>query len=167
MIQSFDGESWKLHPVPETFDGGHYSELWGLTCLTDSRIYAVGLFRPVGSYDRRTLVMHNDIVSGISGEENSFSPTQFTLYQNYPNPFNPITVIRFQLPMTGKVTLKVYDIAGTEIATLVDEERTAGNYEVSFNGSSLSSGTYFYRLSAGNPSTDQGFVETRKMILLK
>src|SRR5690606_24928583 len=67
----------------------------------------------------------------------------FTLQQNYPNPFNPSTVISYELPVSGDVTLKVYDVLGNEIATLVNEEKPAGIYEVEFDGSMLSSGIYF------------------------
>jgi len=171
MIQSFDGESWKLHPVPETFNGGHYSELYGMTCLPNNQVYAVGLFRPAGSYDPRTLVMYNEIISDLSDEEISFSPSQFSLNQNYPNPFNPNTVISFQLPESDYVSLKVYDMLGNEVATLVNEEKPAGNYEVTFSAKggsasggdvySLPSGIYFYKLTAGEYS------ESKKMILLK
>jgi hypothetical protein len=92
---------------------------------------------------------------------NSDAPSDFSLSQNYPNPFNPSTVIRYQLPVIGFVTLKVYDILGREIATLVNEEKPAGEYEVEFNGSNLPSGIYFYQLKA------EQYSETKKMILLK
>lgn len=88
-------------------------------------------------------------------------PTKFTLKQNYPNPFNPITIINYQLSSKSSVTLKVFDILGNEVETLVQEEKDAGYYQVSFDASSLSSGIYFYMLKADN------FVQTRKMILLK
>ena len=93
------------------------------------------------------------------------APNVFSLEQNYPNPFNPSTVISYQLPENGNVTLKVYDVLGNEVATLVDEYRQSGKYEVEFNSSSIkhlpSSGIYFYQLKAGN------YIETKKMILLK
>jgi len=89
-------------------------------------------------------------------------PKTFELSQNYPNPFNPSTVIRYEVSVMSKVTLKVYDILGREIAVLVNEEKTAGTYEAIFNASNLSSGVYFYRLQ-----TDNGFAETKKMVLLK
>jgi hypothetical protein len=92
---------------------------------------------------------------------NSDAPNDFSLSQNYPNPFNPNTVISYQLPVNGNVTLKVYDILGNEIATLVNEEKPAGEYEVEFNGSNLPSGIYFYQLKA------EQYSETKKMILLK
>lgn len=88
-------------------------------------------------------------------------PSDFVLSQNYPNPFNPSTKIGYNLSTNSFVTLKVYDILGREIETLVNEEKSIGNYEVEFNASNLPSGTYFYRIAAGD------FIETKKMILVK
>lgn len=93
-------------------------------------------------------------------------PEGFALYQNYPNPFNPSTTIRYTIPLdagseTQEVSLKVYDVLGNEIATLVNDEKESGNYTVEFNASYLSSGVYFYQLKAGD------FVQTRKMLLAK
>ena len=89
--------------------------------------------------------------------------TEYNLSQNYPNPFNPSTRISWQSIQSSGVikTLKVYDVLGNEVATLVNEYRNAGSYEVDFNASSLSSGIYFYRLQAGS------FIQTKKMILIK
>ena len=86
---------------------------------------------------------------------------KYILYQNYPNPFNPNTKIIYSIPNTNLITLKVYDVLGREVATLLNEVKPAGNYEIIFDGSSLSSGIYFYRMQAGN------YIKTRKMILLK
>ena len=94
-------------------------------------------------------------------DEISNTPTEFFLYQNYPNPFNPSTTISWQSPVSGHQTLKIYDVLGNEVATLVNEFRNSGSYEVDFNASSLSSGIYFYKLQAGD------FVQTRKMLMLK
>jgi photosystem II stability/assembly factor-like uncharacterized protein len=88
-------------------------------------------------------------------------PEQFSLEQNYPNPFNPTTTIIYSIPSTAVVTLNVYDVLGNEVATLVNEEKTAGSFEVNFNAADLSSGIYFYKLQAGN------FIDTKKMILLR
>ena len=85
----------------------------------------------------------------------------YYLKQNYPNPFNPITIIKYSIPQTQKVTLKVYDILGNEIKTLVNETKEPGNYKVKLNGNNLSSGVYFYRIHAGD------FVQTKKLVLLK
>lgn len=88
-------------------------------------------------------------------------PSNFFLSQNYPNPFNPSTQIKFGVPKNGIVSLKIYDILGREITTLVDGYRKAGNYRISFNASALASGIYFYKITTGN------FTETKKMILMK
>ena len=92
---------------------------------------------------------------------NSVTLENFLLSQNYPNPFNPSTTIRFTISELRFTTLKVYDLLGREIATLVNEEKPAGSYEVEFNGDGLPSGFYFYQLRAGN------YIETKKMVLLK
>ncbi len=89
------------------------------------------------------------------------SLTVFTLNQNYPNPFNPATTISFTIGKPVFVSLKIYDLLGNEITTLVNEERPAGTYETEFNASSLGGGVYFYKLTAGN------FTETKKLVLLK
>ena len=101
----------------------------------------------------------NGIVVGV--EEEEILPIEFALLQNYPNPFNPSTVISFQLPVSGDVLLKIYDILGNEIATLVDEYKPVGNFEVEFDASRLASGIYFYQLKVGE------FIQTRKMLLIK
>lgn len=88
-------------------------------------------------------------------------PQRYSLSQNYPNPFNPSTTINYTLQFSGQATLKVFDVLGKEVATLVNEEKPAGNYSVSFNALQRSSGIYFYKLQAGS------FVEIRKMLLLK
>ena len=85
----------------------------------------------------------------------------FELNQNYPNPFNPETTIRFQIPQSGNVSLNVYDVLGRKIATLVDEYKLAGKYEVIFNGKELASGVYFYRLQSGN------FIAEKKIVLIE
>ncbi len=103
----------------------------------------------------------NNASTGVDEKDNGEIPTAFALEQNYPNPFNPTTAISYQLPVIGFVTLKVYDLLGREVATLVNETKAPGNYEVNFNASNLPSGVYFYRLKA------EEFVETKKMILLK
>jgi subtilisin family serine protease len=96
---------------------------------------------------------------GIKENQNKL-PDSFALFQNYPNPFNPSTVISYQIPKAGHVKLKVYDVLGREVATLIDKEQIAGSYKVEFSGQ-LSSGVYFYRLTAGE------FSQTKKMLLLK
>ncbi len=93
--------------------------------------------------------------------EKNVVPARFELMQNYPNPFNPATIIRFQIPNSNHVTLKVYDLLGREVETLVDEEKHAGNHEVTWNAAEFASGIYFYQLKAG------GYNATRKMFLIR
>jgi hypothetical protein len=116
----------------------------------------------------------NDLVTDVK-ETIPAIPTEFSLSQNYPNPFNPVTTIRYTIPTTPQsppskggeakqgwlIMLKVYDILGSEVATLLNNEQSAGSYEVNFDASKLASGIYFYRLVTGS------FTETKKMILIK
>jgi hypothetical protein len=88
-------------------------------------------------------------------------PDEYSLSQNYPNPFNPSTKISWQLPVASWQTLKIYDVFGNEVATLVDEYKPVGTYEVEWNAGNFPSGVYFYQLRADN------YIETKKMILLK
>ncbi len=93
--------------------------------------------------------------------ENELVPKQYTLSQNYPNPFNPSTNIKYSLPKASDVTIKIYDILGREVRTLVNKEQQPGNYVITFNSNKLASGTYIYRIIAGD------FVQVKKMMLLK
>ena len=94
-------------------------------------------------------------------EDHSAIPGEFNLSQNYPNPFNPTTKISWQLPISSHVSIKIFDLLGNEMTTLVNEFRTAGSYEVEFDASGLSSGMYFYKLEAGNYS------DIKKMVLIR
>ncbi|MBS1493882.1 MAG: T9SS type A sorting domain-containing protein [Bacteroidetes bacterium] len=96
-----------------------------------------------------------------SNEEESLMPKKFALYQNYPNPFNPKTNIQYDLVKDNFVSVKVYDLLGKEVAILVSDFKQAGSYSVSFDGSKLGSGIYFYRIEAGN------FIDTKRMVLVK
>ncbi|MAT59345.1 MAG: hypothetical protein CMF23_15340 [Ignavibacteriae bacterium] len=96
-----------------------------------------------------------------SVEEDDVTEMKYELYQNYPNPFNPTTNIEYSVPSTEYVSLKVFDILGREVAALVNEQKSAGNYKVNFNASNLSSGVYIYRLQVND------FVTSKKMMLIK
>jgi predicted GH43/DUF377 family glycosyl hydrolase len=98
---------------------------------------------------------------GVEDNKINVVPTEYSLSQNYPNPFNPTTKIRYQVPATGLVSLRVFNLLGEVVVTLVNEEKPVGTYELTWNTENLSSGVYFYRLQAGS------FVETKKMILLR
>jgi len=146
----------------------------GLLCITDNGDNLVqinsGLDLPISSL---TINSNGYIFAGtkngvfrsinttVSVEEENSLPSEFTLEQNYPNPFNPSTTFKYEIPKESYVTLKVYDILGREIKTLINKEQPVSNYEVEFNATELTSGIYFYRIIAGD------FVETKKMILMK
>ncbi|HEX2787747.1 MAG TPA: T9SS type A sorting domain-containing protein [Ignavibacteria bacterium] len=106
-------------------------------------------------------ILYGDTSLTIIKQIGNAIPDKFELKQNYPNPFNPATNIKFSIPKSGFVNLKVYDINGKEIAALVNENLQAGEYQTSFNASNLSSGIYFYTLTTGE------FIETRRMVLVK
>ncbi|MGE5351459.1 MAG: T9SS type A sorting domain-containing protein [Acidobacteriota bacterium] len=99
--------------------------------------------------------------TGVEKVTGSVKPSSYSLSQNYPNPFNPVTTIRYQIPQSGFVTLKVYDMLGHEVISLVAKEQTAGEYSATFDGKNLASGIYFYRLTQGS------FTDTKKLILMK
>ena len=102
-----------------------------------------------------------DPLSTTGTVDNNHMPLTFALQQNYPNPFNPVTTIRYSVPELSKVQIKVYDVLGNEISTLVNEEKPAGTYEITWDAANLSSGVYFYQIKAGE------FTGTKKMILIR
>ena len=122
---------------------------WGFTVFTQYDLV----------YARINGVEYGQVVS--IDEDKLKLPTSFYLYQNYPNPFNPTTTISWQSPIYSRQLIKVYDVLGNEITTLIDEYKPAGSYEIKFDAAQLSSGVYFYKLQTS------GFVETKKMILIR
>ena len=110
----------------------------------------------------------NGVYTEVDENNETFSPTKFSLEQNYPNPFNPSTTIKYSLSVvetrggvSQHVTLKVYDILGREVATLVNQKQNPGNYKVTFDATNLPSGVYVYRMQSGN------FTSSKKLILLR
>jgi photosystem II stability/assembly factor-like uncharacterized protein len=169
FISTTDTFGIPVHILFKTTDGGNSwfdltndlpgSISFGSMFFTDDTTgYLVG---PRGKIIKTTTGGEKKIITTAIRVEDKFVPSAFKLYQNYPNPFNPATTIRFDVPEESKVILKVYDILGREIATLVNEVKHAGNYKISFNASDFASGVYFFRLQAG------GFINTKKMILLR
>jgi hypothetical protein len=142
-IDSIDFNGTLYNSPPTDFDG-------------DPRPNPPGSMPDIGAYE-------SPLYSPVYVEKyESLIPFEYTLYQNYPNPFNPSTTIKFSIPKLSFVTLKVYDVLGNEIATLVNEEKPIGVYEIEFSTrNGLASGIYFYQLKAGV------YVETKKMIFLK
>ena len=134
---------------------------WTLTGLQDG--YYEWTLRAVDAAYVGSFIAVGEFSIGIVsvGDPKDNIPDEYSIEQNYPNPFNPATTISFSVPSPEFISLKVYDILGNEVATLVNEEKPAGNYELQFDASNLSSGVYLYRLSAGN------FTEIKKMVLLK
>lgn len=117
---------------------------------------------PEGNYSFYSNMGMFRVIEGTTGVEgNEQIPENYQLSQNFPNPFNPVTVIKYQLPMSGNVSLKIYDVLGKEVATLVNETQQAGSYTINFNGANLASGVYYYKISAGE------FVSVKKMVLMK
>ncbi len=113
-----------------------------------------------GTFDD-SISVENQLASVGPGNQEPALPQEFFLWQNYPNPFNPRTGIRYQVAEVSNVKLIVYDLLGRELMVLVNERKLPGQYEVTFDGSGLASGVYYYRLTAGS------FTAVRKMILLK
>lgn len=105
-------------------------------------------------------VISGGVLVGLDNEENN-SPDDYDLSQNFPNPFNPTTMINYQLPVNNDVNLSIFNMLGQRVATLVKEYQQAGMYNITFDGAGLSSGVYFYRISAGSYS------KIRKMTLIK
>ena len=123
----------------------------------DGSVFGVGVYRrPISQ------------LSAVEERHTSELPSLFQLEQNYPNPFNPTTTIRYSITKSQRVTLTVFDVLGKEVETLVDGEREAGTFKITWDATNYPSGVYFYRLSVRTPSgqTD-GFVDTKKLVLLR
>jgi endo-1,4-beta-xylanase len=147
---------WK-HPGVKgiTLWGYQQDQMWQVTCYL---VNSDGTSRPALNWLAQ-YIKDNPITS--VKETSSKLPSSYELKQNFPNPFNPTTNIQYGIPKTSKVTLKIYDVLGRIVQTLVNTEQKPGNYSVTFNAQNLSSGVYFYRLEAGN------YVSAKKLILIK
>lgn len=136
-----------------------------LTIVTDAEttlVYLDNFFTDIlRSPDTRVTIDHFGDNTATDVNDRPTKPFMFRLSQNYPDPFNPSTTISYQLPKQSKVTLKLFDVLGREVATLVNSEQGAGYKSVSWNGEKVPSGIYFYRMTAG------AFTETKKLLLLK
>jgi hypothetical protein len=167
IVYNITANSWTLD-TQELTDKRH----WMATAHYKGGLYALG---GMDTTEFAVDIVEEIVPQGTSDVNNeSGIPEGYSLMQNYPNPFNPETKIEFRISDLGFVSLKVYDILGNEIATLVNEDKPAGKYEVTFDASGLTSGIYFYTLRTGNTSigsldgqAGQVFSETKKMILLR
>ncbi len=137
----------------------------GLDVQSDGKTVAAGYSQ--ASFGATAFVVARYLPSNVTGITEAKSlPKSFELDQNYPNPFNPNTIIIYQLPMISQVTLKVYDVLGREVQTLVNTDQTVGRYSVTFDGSRFASGIYFYRVNITS-NDGKNFVSTKKMLLMK
>lgn len=151
--------------------GGYFSEknilnsqLYGACSVWPSDIDNDGDIDVIGASRMKDIVLVWENMNIVVGLENQYFDSKnikYSLFQNYPNPFNPLTVVKYSIPKQSHVNLKVFDVLGSEVATLVKRELPQGSYEVEFKGNELSSGIYFYRIQAGD------FVEVKKMVLMK
>ncbi len=154
-----------LLPAPDFYPDGGIFQYHDFTITSDDTLHFVYEFQPWAQHPKclvegKIYVPNLLRVTGIEKEER-FLPSSLALYQNFPNPFNPTTAIRFDVPRAAHVSLKIFDVTGREIATLVDEPKTPGSYRVTFDASDLASGIYVYQLITGRT------IQSRKMILLK
>jgi photosystem II stability/assembly factor-like uncharacterized protein len=152
-----EGNSWKEIVIP--FENSPVMGLYFLSYITSLTVHNNYLYAGTSGFGVWKVPL-SGIVTGVKDITNE-TPSKYTLEQNYPNPFNPTTIIKYEMPESGFVSLKIYDILGREVQTLVNGNKIRGTYEVSFNGSSLASGVYLYKLKAGN------YTSTKKMMLIK
>jgi hypothetical protein len=151
----FDGTNFGIFPQQQT-GGLPHAQIYDLEVKTIHNGYELWI-----SCASRGVAVLTVETSVTNQEEIKNSPTDFVLQQNFPNPFNPSTKIGFNLPDRNFVTLKVYNVLGSEILTLLNEDMSAGYYQIDFNAEGLTSGVYFYTLSTHN------FTSTKKMIILR
>ncbi len=126
-----------------------------------SNIYGYAISYDPNVFGGNLVLKFTDVITGIN-QISEIVPDGFSLSQNYPNPFNPTTVISYQLSVSSVASLKIYDVLGNEVATLVNEKQNAGSYSVDFDGSNFSSGVYFYKLKV-----NENIIDTKRMVLLK
>jgi hypothetical protein len=157
FVDTLNWTGWKLLKIkiPDV-NSNHNKLFYSISLMHDSLGVSAGtIYVDDAQYSTSTTSVDN-VSTGINN---------YQLYQNYPNPFNPSTIIKYQIPKLSVVTLKVYDILGREVSTLINEEKPAGIYTIEFSpskvGRSITSGIYFYTLKAGN------YVSTKKLVLLK
>ncbi len=135
---------------------------------TAAKVYTLGGENHISGYLNRVAFNPPNPNAVVDGNSRQTPPRDFLISQNYPNPFNPSTTIDYQLPTNSHVTLKVYDVLGREVATVINEIQEAGHKSVKFDAGPLASGIYFYRLSVRTPSGQAGhLVATRKLMVIK
>jgi len=150
MYVSFDtGQSWEV-----------LGEGLPVLPIGDIKIHPTENYLVAGTYGRSMYKIDLNLITDVENDQPKILKS-FSLSQNYPNPFNPTTKISWQSPISSHQTLIVYDVTGKEVATLVNEYKSAGKHQMDFNASTLASGIYFYRIETGN------FSQTKRMMLIK
>ena len=145
--------------VPDYRNGNIQTDTLDFDSFFAPNIGLVGQELRRGALSRRSVLNEINLITDINVNENNLS--EFKLFQNYPNPFNPVTKIGFSIPKSEMVQIKIYDVLGKELKTILNEYKQAGVYEVEFDGNNLPSGVYLYIMISGSYS------ETKKMILLR
>ena len=169
MTWGGSGESVKYVSVYRSTDGGSFEKILATAyaqTITDRDVLSTSSYTykvtvtDVMGFESDFSNEAGVVVSVLKGSENIISG--YVLQQNYPNPFNPLTTINYQLPKNSYISIKVYNVTGEEVKTLLNYFQHAGIYSISFDATGLSSGIYFYKLRA-----DGNLIETKKMLLLK
>jgi photosystem II stability/assembly factor-like uncharacterized protein len=161
MYTTNGGSTWVQDPELGDLTTNHIISVAKLDSNTASALIVSSLGGEAALADTTfILTVSSEPIVGIDVEHN-LPPATFNIFQNFPNPYNPTTIINYQVADAGFVTLKVYDVIGNEVASLVNENKGQGSYIIMFDATNLPSGIYFYRLQAGS------FVETKKMVLMK
>jgi hypothetical protein len=163
-----------------SFNAGRIHQAKLISCLIDTKNIKAGTYRikitmntnkngaKVRLFENRALENLADLsLAKTVSCKDLQKATEFNLGQNYPNPFNPSTIIKYSLPSNCQVTLEVYNLLGEKIVTLVNGQKDAGNHEVTFNGSKLTSGVYIYKITAVSTQTGEHFVKSAKMMMIK
>jgi ligand-binding sensor domain-containing protein len=158
-LSKFDGTNWTTNTVKNSG-------------LCDSNITFIAIDKNgnkwIGTNSGAVAVYREGgVILGVNDKKNTIKITKYSLAQNYPNPFNLGTVISYDLVTASNVVLKVYDILGREVATLVNSQQPLGSYKVNFNGSKLASGIYIYKITARSADAKNSFSQAKKMILIK
>ncbi len=167
-IARWDGTTWNSvgTDAANGVSGGNTPIVYALAAYNNSLFVGGGFTSAGGASANR--IAEWTATSSNTQEPTINQPHGYALLQNYPNPFNPTTVISYQLPTASTVSLKVYDVLGKEVMTLVNARQSAGSYTYTLNASNLASGVYFYRLQAGSATSGaSSFVQTKKMLLVK
>ena len=162
LATSSDGIEWTKHPQNPVLSPS--PGMWDGSRVECSSIQLIGdslwmWYHGIGSFWQFGIA--TSPFEPVSVEQETIQPTAFSLEQNFPNPFNPSTKIKYYVPQTSNIVIKVFDVLGNEIETLVNQEKPVGNYEINWNAEYLPSGVYFYQLKAGS------IIQAKKMLLLK